>query len=204
MKIVFASWNYKKLEEIKRMAPNEIEIICLKDLPEAQGIEQAEENGTTFIENAEIKAKYWADILNMPVLAEDSGIEIEALNGYPGVYTKRCIEKLCPNSNINIDNPSELYPKLIELVEESENSTKLAYWVSAIVLIIPGKAPYCSVHKIAGEICECAGERVFGFDQYFKPENSTKTLSEMLPEEKDSIGPRKKAFNEIIEQLPFN
>jgi len=204
MKIVFASWNYKKLEEINRMAPKEIEIICLKDLLEAKGIAQAEENGTTFIENAKIKAKYWSKILNMPVLAEDSGIEIEALNGYPGVYTKRCIEELCPNLDINLDNPSELYPKLLELVEESENPTKLAYWVSAIALIIPEEEPYFSVYKLAGEICECAGEREFGFDQYFKPKNSNKTLSEMLPEEKDIIGPRKKAFDQIIKQLALH
>lgn len=91
--IVFASCNPKKTEEMQRMAPDNIKIVCLKDIPEAANLPQAEENGTTFLENATIKAKYWAEKLKMPVIAEDSGIEIDALDGYPGVYTKRCLEK---------------------------------------------------------------------------------------------------------------
>lgn len=69
-KIVFASWNPKKAAEIQRMTPEGIKFVCLKDIPEAADVPQAEENGTTFKENATIKAKYWAEKLNMPVLAE--------------------------------------------------------------------------------------------------------------------------------------
>ena len=198
--IVFASMNNKKAEEIKRMAPEGIKVLCLKDIPEAEGIPQAEENGRSFIENAQIKAKYWAEKLNMPVLAEDSGIEIYALQGYPGVYTKRCIEHLCPGSKVDVDNPSELYPTLLRLMAESGNSTKAAKWVSSMVYIDGNKYLYASEH-IFGEMCECSGKRQFGFDQYFRPISSTKTLSEMTPEEKDKIGPRLKAFNRIIRQL---
>ncbi len=79
MKIVLASKNAKKAIELERMAKGKIEILSLKDIPEAKDIPQAEENGTTFIENARIKAKYWANKLNMPAIGEDSGIEIEAL-----------------------------------------------------------------------------------------------------------------------------
>ena len=75
--IVFASWNPKKAAEIQRMAPEDIKIVCLKDIPEAANVPQAEETGTTFLENATIKAKYWAEKLNMGVLAEDSGIVID-------------------------------------------------------------------------------------------------------------------------------
>ena len=78
--IVFASLNPKKAAEIQRMAPEDIEVVCLKDIPEAANVDQADENGATFMENATIKAKYWAEKLNMPVLAEDSGIVIDALN----------------------------------------------------------------------------------------------------------------------------
>ena len=86
--IVFASFNLKKAEEIQRIAKDKVKVICLNDIKEARDIEQAEETGKTFAENAKIKAKFWAEKLNMPVIAEDSGISIDALDGYPGVLLK--------------------------------------------------------------------------------------------------------------------
>ena len=198
--IVFASLNKKKAEEIQRMAPECIKVLCLKDIPEASGISQAEENGQTFLENATIKAKYWAKKLNMPVLAEDSGIEIFALDGYPGVYTKRCIEQLRPGANINADNPDELYPLLLELIAESDKKTTEARWVSSMAYI-DGDTELFACEALLGNMCPRAGEREFGFDQYFKPVGSNQTLSEMKPEEKDSIGPRLKAFENIFTKL---
>ena len=89
--IVFASWNSKKAIEMQRMTPDGIELLCLKDFPEAANIPQADENGTTFLENAIIKAKYWAEKINMPVLAEDSGIVIDALNKISSEYKKTIV-----------------------------------------------------------------------------------------------------------------
>ena len=198
--IVFASMNPKKAEEIQRIAPKCINVLSLKDIPKAAGIPQAEENGKSFLENATIKARYWAKKLNMPVLAEDSGIQIYALKGYPGVYTKRCIEHLRPRANINEDNPAELYPLLLELMDESGNDSTHALWVSAMTYIDSEQELFANEH-ILGDMCPCAGERVFGFDQYFKPLGSEKTLSQMTPEEKDSIGPRLKAFESIFNRL---
>lgn len=198
--IVFTSWNPKKAVEIQRMAPKGIKIVCLKDIPEISNIPQAEENGNTFLDNARIKAKYWAEKLNMTVLSEDSGIVIDALNGYPGVYTKRCIEQLCPGTNINEDNPDELYPVLLQLMEERGITDTTAYWVSAIVCIDSNKTIYAR-ESLQGDICSCRGERKFGFDQYFKVKGKNKTLSELEPEEKDKIGPRNKALKSILNQL---
>ena len=199
-KIIFASWNSEKTAEIQRMAPEDIEVVSLNDMPEATNVIQAEEDGTTFLENAIIKAKYWAEKLNMPVLAEDSGIVIDALNGYPGVYTKRCIEQLCPRANVNVDNPDELYPVLLKLMKESDSTSTTAYWVSAIAFIDKQRTIYAE-ESLRGDMCPCAGERKFGFDQYFKPCGFDKTLSELTPEEKDKIGPRKKAFENVLNQL---
>lgn len=199
-KIVFASWNPKKAVEIQRMAPEDIKIVCLKDIPEAVNVPQAEENGTTFLENATIKAKYWAEKLNMAVLAEDSGIVIDALDGYPGVYTKRCLEKLCPGANVDVDKPAELYPILLELMAESGNTDTVAHWVSAMAFIDSERTIYAE-ESLYGNMCPCAGEREFGFDQYFKAKGSDKTLSELAPEEKDKIGPRKRVFERILSQL---
>lgn len=198
--IVFASLNPKKAVEMQRMAPKGIKILCLKDIPEATDIHQADENGTTFLENATIKAKYWAEKLKMPVLAEDSGITIDALNGYPGVYTKRCIEKFRPGTNVNADEPAELYPIILELMKESGNTDTTAHWFSAMAYIDFDKTIFAE-ESLDGDMCQCAGEREFGFDQYFKAKGCDKTLSELSPEEKDNIGPRKKAFESILKQL---
>ena len=200
MNIVFASLNPKKAIEMQRMAPKGIKILCLKDIPEADGLPQADDNGSTFSENAIIKAKYWFQKLNMPVLAEDSGIVIDALNGYPGVYTKRCIEKFRPGANVNADKPNELYPIILELMKESGNPDTTAHWISAIAYIDSDKTIF-SEESLSGDMCQCAGEREFGFDQYFKAKGLNKTLSELPPEEKDKIGPRKKAFENILKQL---
>ena len=192
--IVFASFNSKKAEEIQRMAKDQVKVICLKDIKEAQNIDQAEETGNTFKENAIIKAKYWA------VIAEDSGISIDALDGYPGVFTKRCIEKLCPGANVNVDNPDELYPSLLKLMKESGNESTNAYWSSAIAFVC-GEKEVVVEESISGDMCTKAGNREFGFDQYFKPTGLNKTLSELEPQEKDKIGPRRKAFEEILKQI---
>lgn len=198
MKVVLATKNPKKLAELQRMAPDSIEICCLKDIPMAENIPQAEENGETFIENARIKALYWAEKLDMPAIGEDSGIEIDALSGAPGVYTKRSMEMLCPGEDVNVDNPSELYPKFLKLMEESGNKSKKARFISAIVLAFPDGRVIASVNALNGEMCECKGEREFGFDQYFKPDGFNQTLSELDVKTKDEIGPRRKSFMDIL------
>lgn len=200
MKIVLATKNPKKVVELQRMAPSSIEILCLKDVEEALKIPQAEETGETFIENARIKALYWAEKLQMPAIGEDSGIEIDALNGAPGVYTKRCMEKYCPSEDINVDNPRELYPKILEVMASSGNASKKAKWVSAIVLALPNGESIEAVSSLSGEMCECAGDHEFGFDQYFKPDGFEETLSQLAPAKKDEIGPRRKAFMQVLEQ----
>ena len=198
MKIVLATKNPKKVVELQRMAPDEIQIVCLSEIEEAKNIPQVEETGKTFLENAEIKAKYWAEKLQMVTIGEDSGIEIDSLNGAPGVYTKRCMESFCPGEDINVDNPGELYPKILELMGKRKNKSKRAHWVSAIALASPDGDVIKAAFALDGEMCECKGEREFGFDQYFKPNGFDETLSEMNPETKDKIGPRRKAFLYVI------
>ena len=128
--------------------------------------------------------------------------EIDALGGAPGVYTKRSIAILCPGEKVDEDKPEELYPKFLELMKKSKNPSKKAHWVSSMVLVMPDTMKRISaINTLTGEMCECKGERQFGFDQYFKPENSTKTLAEMTIEEKNAIGPRKKSFEEILSKI---
>ena len=114
----------------------------------------------------------------------------------------RSIEFLCPGEKVDEDKPEELYPKFLELMKKSKNPSKKAHWVSSMVLVMPDTMKRISaINTLTGEMCECKGERQFGFDQYFKPENSTKTLAEMTIEEKNAIGPRKKSFEEILSKI---
>lgn len=195
-KVVFASWNPKKAVEIQRIAPKDMKIICLKDIPEAKNIPRANLKGKNALENARIKAEYWSKKLNMPVLAEKSGFEIEALNGYPGVNNKKCIEDLCPDVNVDVNNPEEFYPMLLKLMNESGNKSKKATWRLAMAYTDKTTTILCC-NSLQGNMCACAGERKFGFDQYFKPNGKDKTLSELEPEDKDEISPRKLAFEGI-------
>lgn len=199
-KVVFASMNKKKTVEIQRMAPEWLEVICLKDIPEAANVSQADENGETFLDNATIKAMYWAEKLKCAVLAEDSGIMIDSLGGFPGVNTKRCIEQFYQGSDINEDTPAKLYPALLSLITKDGNKDTTANWVSAMVLV-DGNNIIKAEEMLQGDMCSCAGEREFGFDQYFRPKELNNTLAELTPQEKDSIGPRKKAFYKILEQI---
>lgn len=200
--IVFASKNPKKVEEIKRMASGvgNLEILSLSEIDEVSEIPQVEETGNAFFENAIIKATYWANKLNMPVIAEDSGLEIEALNGYPGVHTKRCIKQLVPEADINVDKPGELYPILLKLMSESGNPSTKANWVCAMALV-DSKNTTSYQTFVPGNMCPCAGEAEFGFDQYFKVDGYSNTLAELSPRKKDEIGPRKKCFQVILSQI---
>ena len=192
-KVVYASMNKNKAEEIQRIAPNDMQIICLKDIPDAYDIPRAKESGENALENARIKAKYWYETLNMPVIAEKSSLEIEALNGKPGVNFKKCMESICPGLNINVNNPKELYPLLLELMRKSRKESKKALWTLAMAYV-DETTTICAVKSLAGSMTPCAGKREFGFDQYFRPEGMEKTLSELTLEEKNEISPRKIAF----------
>ena len=83
---------------------------------------------------------------------------------------------------------------------ESENKDTTAHWVTAMAFIDNERTIYVE-EKLDGDMCQCAGQREFGFDQYFKAKGYDKTLSELSPEEKDNIGPRKKAFETILKAI---
>ena len=83
---------------------------------------------------------------------------------------------------------------------ESENKDTTAHWVTAMAFIDNERTIYVE-EKLDGDMCQKAGQREFGFDQYFKAKGYDKTLSELSPEEKDNIGPRKKAFETILKAI---
>lgn len=192
-KIVMATNNKGKIEELSKMLTG-FDVISQKDA----GIDiDPEENGNTFIENAKIKAEAIRDIItDSYILAEDSGICIEALDGYPGVMTKRAaLEEL----GENITNEERNLHYINKL---GNNTNRKVIWQTAICLIEPDGKMSEFIGQIEGEITNAPmGEGGFGFDPIFYIKEAGKTLGQMTFEEKEKYSARKRAVEKLIEYL---
>lgn len=168
--------------------PLGIEVISLLDLTEP--IDNIPETGVTFEENAAIKAEAIADKYKIPVIADDSGIEIDTLNGAPGVYSARYAGE-------DKDDKANLEKVLLEMrgISEPERSGR---FVCVLALAQPGKQTIFTRGECEGTIGEQAiGKNGFGYDPIFYPIGSTKTMAEMTPEEKNLISHRRKALDKM-------
>lgn len=189
-----ATNNAKKLKEIKRIL-NALghDAKTLKEL----GIEiEIEENGTTFAENAVIKAKAIADICKMPTISDDSGLEVDFLNGAPGVYTARYAGENATDDE-NID-------KLLAALSGVPQENRGAAFVSSVCLYVPVEngediSVVCT-GKCEGWIgYERIGDGGFGYDPIFMVGNVS--YSEMSADEKDAISHRGKALRLLGEKM---
>ncbi len=189
-----ATNNAKKLKEIKRIL-NALghDAKTLKEL----GIEiEIEENGTTFAENAVIKAKAIADICKMPTISDDSGLEVDFLNGAPGVYTARYAGENATDDE-NID-------KLLAALSGVPQENRGAAFVSSVCLYVPVEngEDVCVVctGRCPGWIgYERIGDGGFGYDPIFMVGNVS--YSEMSADEKDAISHRGKALRLLGEKM---
>ena len=193
MKIILASNNKNKIIEIKKMLP-EIEVLSLNEVGYDKDIE---ENGTTFFENALIKAKTIYDIYHIPVIADDSGLEVEALGGRPGVYSHRYASDLCDD---NLNN-QKLVKELQGITNRKANYTCCLCYYDGTEKFFEGKC-YGVIVDIA------KGENGFGYDPYFYIPELGKTMAELSLTEKNGISHRavallklKEAFNEIFNSV---
>lgn len=186
--IVIASNNKGKIQEIKEIL-KDFEIISLK---EANCEIEVEENQETFEGNSLKKAKEISERLDMPCIADDSGLCIESLDGWPGVNTARF---LGPNKTDRQRNEAIL-EKMKNLEGEQRNATVvcvMTYYYKGRKLVGRG--------EIKGKIAlECRGENGFGFDEIFELKNG-KTLAEITSEEKNKISSRKIALENLRKQL---
>lgn len=187
--IVIASSNKGKIKEIQEILSN-YKIISLKELNINLDIE-IEENGKTFLENAIKKATEIAKILDgKTCIADDSGIEIEYLNGFPGVHTKRWMEGTDRQRNLAILDKLQGVPK---------DKRKITF--TTAIALTNGKDLITAEGKIIGYVSEeIRGENGFGFDEIFELENG-KTLAELSNNEKNQISSRKKALEILKEKL---
>lgn len=185
--IVIASGNAGKIKEAQEIL-KEFKITSIKDA----GIDiDVEEDKDTFEGNAIKKAEVIANKLNgKKCIADDSGIEIEYLNGFPGVITKRWFEGTDRERNL----------KLIEKLKGVPKENRKIKFTTAIALS-DGKNTICELGIIDGFVAEeVKGENGFGFDEIFELENG-KTLAELTQEEKNQISARKIALEKIKQKL---
>ena len=189
-----ATNNAKKLKEIKRiLSALGHDAKTLREL----GIEiEIEENGTTFAENAVIKAKAIAEICKMPTISDDSGLEVDFLDGAPGVYTARYAGENATDDD-NID-------KLLNALNGVENENRKAAFVSSVCLYIPTETgvdtSVVCTGKCEGWIgWERIGDGGFGYDPIFMVGDTS--YSQMSAEEKDAISHRGKALRLLGEEI---
>ncbi len=186
-KLVLASGNRHKIKEIAEMLP-EYEIVGYKDL----GADfEIEENGKTFYENALIKAKTVSEYLNLPCLADDSGICVDALNGEPGIYSARYA------GDGNDEHNNQLLLKNLESITDRK-----AKFVCCMVFYYPDGKILTATGETLGEILRAPeGENGFGYDPIFYSYDLNKCMGIASAEEKNAVSHRFRAIVGIKEKL---
>ena len=188
MKIVFATNNPNKLKEIQSLIPKEIEIISLKEIGCNEDIP---ETGDTLKANAFQKAQYIKDNFNYDCFADDTGLEIDELNGDPGVYSARYAgpER---NASANMN-------KILNKLKGKKN--RKAQFRRAIALILKGEE-HLFEGKVEGYISkDKQGNEGFGYDPIFIPENNTRSFAQMSMQEKGAISHRGRAVKKLVTYL---
>ena len=190
MVFAVATNNQKKLKEIQRILDSFG--ITAKTLKELDINIEIEENGSTFEENAVIKAKAIAEICALPTISDDSGLEVDALNGAPGVYTARFAGEHATDDE-NID-------KLLAEMEGVEKEKRTARFVSAVCLYMPdGRNTVCRGTCEGWIGWERIGDGGFGYDPVFMVDETS--YSQMSPEAKDAISHRGSALRQLKEKI---
>ena len=188
-KLIVASNNKNKLREFEAILGGRYEIVPMRDA----GIDaDIEENGTTFEENALIKAQYVMDVSGCAAIADDSGLEVDALQGAPGVYSAR----YCGRHGDDEANNDLLLENLKDVP-----APRTGRYVAAIALVRPGKEPIVRRGVCEGEILfERQGTGGFGYDPLFLCETG-ETFAEVSAETKNAISHRKRGIEAVLRAL---
>ena len=192
MKIILASNNAKKLKELKAILSDmDVELLSQR---EAGCDFEVEETGTTFAENAYLKAKAVSEATGVIAVADDSGLMVEALNGEPGVYSAR----YAPGGHDASDREKYMY--LLSKMAGLEN--RRAKFVSSICCLFPNGGVIRTEGEIHGEILpEPDGDGGFGYDPVFRPDGYERSMAVLGPEVKNQISHRANALKAFRKEL---
>ena len=188
MKLIFATHNQHKVEELKKLLPSNISILSLTDI---NCHEEIEETGTTLEENAKLKANFIKYKYGLDCFADDSGLEVDALGGSPGVYSAR----YAGDKKNNEDNIKKIWEEL-----SYKESTK-AQFRTVIASSFGSKNTIYEGKVIGNLIFEKRGNHGFGYDPIFIPEGYTKTFAELGDAVKNKISHRAMATQKFLTEL---
>lgn len=191
--IILATTNKHKLQEVREILSNySIVVYGLNDI--CLDVEDVEENGKNYEENALIKAKSTQNATTLPIIADDSGLEIFALNNEPGLYSNRYSLSCGGHTNA-----------IKEILKRLENKNKQARFVCAICLLNVEDKPLFFVGEALGKIVEPASyEGGFGYDPCFYSYDLEKTFGEASKNEKNIYSHRAKALKKLVTYLLLN
>ena len=191
MKLVFATNNLNKLKEVQEMLSNSIEILSLNDI---SCFDEVDETETTLEGNAKLKADYITHNFGYNCFADDTGLEVESLDGKPGVYSARFA-----GEPANAENNMH---KLLTDLKFKEN--RKAQFKTAICLNLDGKQFFFEGICSGDILKEKQGEKGFGYDPIFKPEGFSQSFAIMNSKEKNTISHRGVAVQKLVEFLKEN
>lgn len=193
MKVILASNNANKLREMQQiLSPLGWEILRQKDV----GLHlEPDENGETFEENSLIKAEAVMKASGLPAIADDSGVEVDALDGAPGVHSARYGRESCPD-----DKARNRY--LLRNMEKVPEGSRGARFVSVITMACPDGTVISARGELAGEILrQEQGDGGFGYDPLFYIPSEGCTMAELTAERKNEISHRAVALRNFVEKL---
>jgi len=200
-KLVIATHNKGKLREIQALlAPYGMECLSAGEL----GLPEPAETGTTFVENALIKARAAAEAANLPALADDSGLCVAALGGAPGVYTADWAEAASYEGGPGRDWYMAMGKVEGKLCEQGPDTPRDGYFACVLAIAWPDGASAVYEGRAHGTLTwPPRGTLGFGYDPVFVPAGGTRTFAELDPEEKHRISHRADAFAKLVaEQFP--
>ncbi len=187
-KILIGTHNKGKFKEISSLLPNKVEKVSPIDL----GIESPEESGKTFLQNSELKANFFCNKSKLITLSDDSGLEIDCLNGQPGIFSSRWAKQFG-----NFDNA------MIEILNKIKTLNKgtAAQFVCSLTIQWPDGKKISEIGKIKGNISSKKGNNGFGYDPIFVPNGHSRTFAEMDYKEKLLIDHRYIAYKKLEEKI---
>jgi XTP/dITP diphosphohydrolase len=186
--LLLGTFNANKAKEVQAALGTDWQVLTCKDFPL---VDEVEETGTTLEANAQLKAEAYARATGLPCLADDTGLEVDALDGAPGVYSARYA-----------GDQATAGMNTLKLLKDLIGKTRRARFRTVMAWAVPGQVTQFFTGVLEGEITlSPRGEQGFGYDPVFQPVGDSRTLAEMELAEKNAISHRGRALRAFVEGL---